>query len=208
MTIQRGLCKKVKWCMAKRLPIVTVPNPILRQKSGEVENTPQVKKLVKRMIASLIDDKGELVGVGLSAPQVGFNWRVFVTINQAKKVKPFRVFVNPVIVEYANKLTDGVPESKFKMEGCLSIPGIYGLVRRPKWVVVRYWDWDEKGRLIEKQERFEGLVATVIQHEYDHLEGILFVDRVKEQGNKLYKVVVDEMGKEQLVEIEGDKLKV
>ena len=194
--------------MAKKFPIITVPDPILRQKSQEVEITPQVKKVVKRMMASLVDDRGELVGIGLSAPQVGFNWRVFVTINRAKKVKPFRVFVNPAIVEYADELTDGVPESKFKMEGCLSIPGIYGLVRRPKWVVVSYWDWDKEGKIRERQEKFEGLVATVIQHEYDHLEGILFVDRVREQGNKLYRMVVDEQGKEKLVEMKESELKV
>ncbi len=194
--------------MTKRLPIITVPNPILRQKSQEVEINPQVKKLIKRMKASLVDDKRELVGVGLSAPQVGFNWRVFVTINQAKKVEPFRVFINPVIVEYANELTDGVPESKFKLEGCLSIPGVYGLVRRPRWVVIKYWDWDKEGRVRKKEEKFEGLIATIIQHEYDHLEGILFVDRVKEQGNKLYKIVIEEKGKERLVEMKEGELKV
>ncbi|NOY15239.1 MAG: peptide deformylase [bacterium] len=195
--------------MAKKLKIITVPAAVLRRKSSEVEATSQVKKLIKRMKALLIDERGELSGIGLSAPQVGFNWRLFVTINDLKKPKPFRVFINPVIYKSSSRLTDGVPEAKFKYEGCLSIPGVYGLVRRPAWVKLKYLTIDEEGQVEERDERFDGLLATIIQHEYDHLEGILFVDRVKEQGEKLYRIVTDESGREVLEEIEvGEKLEM
>ncbi len=174
--------------MAQGLKIVTVPNPILRKKSQPVELTPQVRKLIKRMKATLLVGQ-ELTGLGLSAPQVGYNWRIFITINKDQKHPlPFRIFINPQILQESKELITGVPNSEFPYEGCLSIPDIYGLVDRHKWIRIKYLSLED-GRLIPKEEKFEGLLATVIQHEYDHLEGILFVDRTITQGHQLLKLM-------------------
>ena len=184
--------------MAQGLKIVTIPNPVLRQVSQKVEITPQVKKLIKRMKATLAPGR-EITGLGLAAPQVGYNWQIFLTIfEDNKKALPLRVFINPQIINKSQTMVSGVPNMEFKYEGCLSIPDIYGLVDRHQWIVIKYSTFDDQGQVIEKEEKFEGLLATVIQHEYDHLQGILFVDRVISAGRQLYQLVVDKTGQEKL----------
>ncbi len=191
--------------MAQGLKIVTVPNPILRKKSQSVELTPQVKKLIKRMQHTLFTGQ-DLTGLGLSAPQVGYNWRIFLTIQKdQKKFLPLRVFINPQIVEKSKEMITGVPNSEFPYEGCLSIPDIYGLVDRHKWVRVKYLTL-ENGQLVPKEEKFDGLLSVVVQHEYDHLEGILFVDRTVTQGHQLFRLV-RRQSKEVLVPLE-EKLNI
>ncbi|MCL5090485.1 MAG: peptide deformylase [Patescibacteria group bacterium] len=172
--------------------IVTIPDPILREKSKLAVIDKKTLDLVKTLKQTLTDDKGKVKGVGLAAVQIGVLKRVFVVYSEASK--KFLVFINPEITWFSKRET---PKKDQKYEGCLSLPNKWSLIKRAKEVKVSY-----QGESGEKQNRkFSGEIATVIQHEYDHLEGILFVDRVWEQKAKLYELVKDEEGKECLEEI-------
>lgn len=114
----------------------------------------------------LIDSMHLGKGVGLAAPQVGVLDRVFVVHIDGDVP---RVFINPSIIETSSELSE-------YEEGCLSIPGMYAQVIRPAYVKVQAWN--ERGRPFNLTA--EGFLARVIQHEYDHLEGVLFIDRLSE----------------------------
>ena len=151
-------------------------------------------KLVSEMKATLIATKNPK-GVGLAAPQIDVPLRVFLT--RPKESDPIRVFINPEVIKRSDGQTEGVPERKNKLEGCLSIPKIWGRVQRANTITLHYQD--ENGTTHEEQ--FAGFLATIIQHETDHTNGILFTQRVLEQNGKLYQPTRDEAGKEILEEI-------
>lgn len=165
------------------VPIVKVPEKVLHSVAKPVE-------VIDKKILDLIEDmKATLLaqddpkGVGLAAPQVGKSLRIFVT--KPDDESDFMVFINPTILRAYNtrapKKKNKKPEA---FEGCLSIPKLWGVVTRFDTVEVEYMD--EHG---EKQGLgFTGFLATIIQHEVDHLNGILFTQRVLEQKEKLYKV--------------------
>ena len=158
------------------LPIVGYGHPVLRQETEEIEKDFPVKELISNMF----DTMYEANGVGLAAPQVGQALRLFVvdgsafadmddvSKKEAKELLAFKkAFINPIMVE--EKGDDWAFE-----EGCLSIPGINADVVRPDTIVIEYYN--EKWELIE--EEYTGLIARIIQHEYDHIEGVLFTDLV------------------------------
>lgn len=175
--------------------IVHVPNEVLTTPAK------QVVLFDKRLLALIRTMKETLAatrnpkGVGLAAPQIGEPWRVFIT--RPRESDPIRVFVNPEIITHSDDVTGGVPERDNKLEGCLSIPKIWGKVHRSSSLTLRYQD--EKGTAHE--ESFEGFLATIIQHETDHIDGILFTHRVIAQKEKLYQATRDEKGKEILEEV-------
>ncbi len=175
--------------------IVNVPNVVLTTPAKTVVVFDKsLLKLVDEMKASLratVKPKG----VGLAAPQIGESWRVFIT--RPKETDPIRVFINPEITKRSENLTEGVPERDNKLEGCLSIPQIWGRVQRATHITLRYQD--ETGGIHE--EAFTGFLATIIQHETDHTNGILYTHRVLEQKGKLYQTAKDENGKEVLEEL-------
>jgi len=177
--------------------IITVPNPILRQKSKPVKNLPsdrQVKKLVDDLIDTARAAK-EPRGVGLSAVQIGMPVRVFVI----KKDKKFTPFINPKITWRSKKNFSQVSEEEnLFLEGCLSVPSYYGFVDRPFAIKIQWQDLKGKTH----SEKFENKESAYIQHEFDHLDGILFVDCILKQGGKIYKVERTKEGKENLVEVE------
>lgn len=175
--------------------IVRVPSDVLTTPAQEVTSfNAKLTKFIEEMKTTLVGaDKPK--GVGLAATQVGVSLRVFLT--KPTKESKTRVFINPVIVSSSIEETDGVPERENKFEGCLSIPKIWGTVRRAKSLRLRYQD--EHGAVHE--EDFTGFLATIIQHETDHLNGILFTRRVLEQKGKLYEAVKDKDGKEVLEQI-------
>ena len=176
-------------------PIVHVPHVVLTTPAKTVTAfDKRLVKLVSEMKATLIATKNPK-GVGLAGPQVGESWRVFLT--RPKESGPISVFVNPEIIKHSVEQTDGVPERNNKLEGCLSIPKIWGKIKRAKTLTLRFQD--EQGR--EHEEQFTGFLATIIQHETDHTNGILFTQRVLEQNGKLYQPARDEAGKEILEEI-------
>jgi len=175
--------------------IVQSKEPSLRQKSKPVAG---IDKKVLDIIRDLKDTlavQKEPEGVGLAAPQIGKNVRIFVC-----DYKDFqRVVVNPKVLEIGE--IDKKPHSGMKtlrdkasrgkkeiLEGCLSLPNYYGPLKRADKVTLKYLN--EKGKEIE--EAFEGFNAQIILHEIDHLEGVLFLDRLFEQKQPLYKVTGDE----------------
>ena len=176
-------------------PIVLTPNPVLSAPAKTVTSfDKRLNKLVRDMKAALRGAK-KPKGVGLAAPQIGEPWRVFITRPTEKN--DIRVFINPEILKPSDTQTDGVPERENKLEGCLSIPTIWGKVQRSAQLTLKYQD--ETG--ISHTEQFSGFFATIIQHETDHTNGVLFVQRVLEQKGKLYQSKQDEEGKEILEEV-------
>ncbi len=124
--------------------------------------------LAERMFLSMRDPANP--GIGIAAPQVGINRNVFWVQRFDKEGEPFEFYVNPKIVWRSALLRIG-------MEGCLSIPDISGEVLRNYTIKIMYWDSEGKFH----EEMVEGFTAVVFQHEYDHLNGVLFTDRLKEQ---------------------------
>ena len=136
-------------------------DPVLRRRAKPVEAvTPEVKRIIADMIDTMYDE----VGLGLAAPQVGISLRLMVVGDEDGREA--RALLNPVIAEQGGEI---VAE-----EGCLSIPGVFAPVRRAEWV--RLEAQDEQGRSVTTTAR--GLRARVFQHEMDHLDGVLFIDRL------------------------------
>jgi len=134
---------------------------------------PNVKILIARMYHTVAE--GERAGVGIAAPQVGLNRRLFLVKRFDKAEEPFEFFINPEIVWYSSLLQKGE-------EGCLSIENRYDAVYRSLAVQVTYYDLEGN----HYQEVIEGYTAVIVQHEFDHLNGILFTDRIIEQEHKAY----------------------
>ena len=176
------------------MKIVITPNPVLITPSQpilKIDN--KVLEIIAEMKTTLLDAQNPK-GVGLAAPQIGKALRIFITKPTEKS--PISVFINPQILEKSTEMTNGVPERENKLEGCLSIPGVWGVVHRHLSLKLKYQD--ESGKI--HTQKFTGFMATIIQHETDHLDGRLFSSRVIEQKGKFYKNAKDEEGKEILEE--------
>ncbi len=144
------------------LPIVIGPdNPILRKKTV---NVPKVTKAVQQFVKDMIETMHEANGVGLAAPQVASNDRICIAIIGGR-VTPL---INPDIVWRSE-------ETAVDNEGCLSLPNVWLDIERPTGITVRYLD--ARGK--EQERKLQGFDARVVQHEVDHLDGILIVDRAK-----------------------------
>ncbi len=136
-------------------------DPMLRRRAAPVEDvTPEIRRIITDMTETMYDE----VGIGLAAPQVGISRRLIVVGDEDGT--GVRALINPVIVEQGGQAT--------AEEGCLSIPGIFALVTRAAWVRVGARDEDDQP--VELAAR--GLRARVLQHEMDHLDGVLFIDRL------------------------------
>ena len=149
------------------LKIVEYGSPILREKSKEVT---KISKKIKTLITDMLDTMYHANGVGLAAPQVGENLRIFV-IDVSDPDGPINplVFVNPKIIKKSGAITS--------YEGCLSFPKAYTIVRRYKNVMVKALDIN--GRPFIKEGKNGELLARAIQHEFDHLDGKLFIDHCR-----------------------------
>jgi len=145
--------------------ILTVPNPVLKQVSTPVE---AVDDAMRALMDDMLETMYAAPGIGLAAVQVGVPKRIIV-MDLARTGEPPapRYFVNPEILWSAE-------ETQPHEEGCLSVPDIYEEVERPAKVRLRYLDYD--GKPVE--EEAEGLYAVCIQHEMDHLQGVLFIDHL------------------------------
>jgi peptide deformylase len=162
--------------------IVKADNPLLRKKSKPV------KKIDKKILSLISDLKDTLLsqkdpeGVGLAAPQIGKNLKVFI-MRDGKKI---RTIINPKIIKkYERRKTKY--EKQDIMEGCLSIPHYYGPLKRAQKIKIEYLD--ENGKKVVKT--FENLLARIVQHEIDHLNGVLFTNRLLEQKKPLYELKED-----------------
>lgn len=168
-------------------------DPVLRKKSKAVA---KVDKKVLGIVKDLKDTLGvqrEPEGVGLAAPQIGKNLKIFVA-----DYKTFRrVVINPEILKISGVKSEKlkVKSKKEILEGCLSLPYYYGPLKRAGKITIKYLN--EKGE--EITEVLEGFDAQIILHEIDHLNGILFIDRLFEEKKPLYKVEGDEWEEVELV---------
>ena len=158
--------------MAELLEIVELGNPILRQQSLAVEDVRS--KHIQKLIDDLITTVGSANGVGIAAPQVAESCRLFIVASRpnprypnAPTMEPTAI-INPQILAHSDEMIQG-------WEGCLSIPGIRGFVPRYQAIEVEYTDRNDKP---QKQELTD-FVARIFQHEYDHLDGVVFLDRLE-----------------------------
>lgn len=171
----------------KLLPIVGYGNPVLRKRAEEItKDYPGLQEIVQNMFATMYASEG----VGLAAPQVNLSIRLFIVdgkpfADEDSQLDNFkRIFINPQIIEEKGK------EWPFN-EGCLSIPGIREDVVRKPDVTLRYLDENFK----EHTETFTGIAARIIQHEYDHIEGVLFIDHLSAFKRRLLKGKLDDITK-------------
>ncbi|MCF6369408.1 peptide deformylase [Rhizobium halophilum] len=146
-------------------PLIILPDPLLRQVSKPVE---QVDAEITRLADDMLETMYDAPGIGLAAIQIGVPRRMLV-IDVSKEDEENRpmVFINPVIVASSD-------ERSTYEEGCLSIPDYYAEVERPATVTVKFVDREGKQQTIEA----DGLLATCLQHEIDHLNGVLFIDHI------------------------------
>jgi peptide deformylase len=153
-----------------KLEVRILGDPILRERAAEVETlTPELNRLIEDMFETMYAEDG----VGLAAPQIGLRHRIIVIDPHEEDVEGFAL-INPVILDVSQQVERGE-------EGCLSIPGIKDLVERPFSVVAEGHLVDGTLRRIEA----EGLLARILQHEVDHLNGVLFIDRLSPLKRKL-----------------------
>ncbi|GAW80144.1 peptide deformylase [Plasmodium gonderi] len=163
------------------LKIVLYPDPVLRKKCDEVVHfDDNLKTLIRSMFKIMYESKG----IGLAAPQVNISKRIIVwnALYEKQKEENERVFINPTIVEQSLIKTKLV-------EGCLSFPNIEGKVDRPSIVSISYYDLEGNKHL----KILKGIHARIFQHEYDHLNGILFIDRFSQTEKHKVRAKLNEM---------------
>ena len=170
-----------------KLPIIAYGDPVLRQKAKEIDASyPNLHELISNMFETMYAASG----VGIAAPQIGKSIRLFVIDaspyeDDEPKLKDFKkVFINP-------KIIDEFGDTWLSSEGCLSIPDIREDVSRHPALRLKYLDENFVGH----EETYDGLAARVIQHEYDHIEGKLFTDRLSPLKKALLKGKLDAISK-------------
>lgn len=151
------------------LRLFTYPAPVLRKQASPVKNVDgNLVKTAEEMFSVMYDNSG----IGLAAPQVGMSKRVCV-IDIREDGRPVYVMINP-------RITKREGEEVEIEEGCLSVPEVFAVVKRAERVAVAYIDLNGEEQTLEA----EGLLARAIQHEIDHLNGVLFIDRLKKPGRR------------------------
>lgn len=155
------------------LKIVTgADNPILRTKSAPIK---KIDRAVKKLVADMIKTMQSVDGLGIAAPQIGGNLRVFIArlnFDTANEI------IVPMINSEFLKMSEEIEEGE---EGCLSVPGKFGVVRRAKFATISYTDLRGQKQTLNLSD----LNARIVQHETDHINGILFVDKmVRETGER------------------------
>ena len=161
----------------------------LRERSKEVA---KVSKKIQDLVQDMLDTMYSANGVGLAAPQIGINLRIFV-IDVSAENEPMnpRVFINPKIIKKSGSVCS--------QEGCLSFPEVYTEVKRAEYVMVKAIDLKGRSFVLEAGEGT--LLARAIQHEFDHLEGVLFVDRCTDE-----EITEQELAKNSLPKLQQEKL--
>ena len=159
--------------MNELAPIIKLGNPTLRQKAVAVENVEDEK--IQQLIDELITSVAQANGVGIAAPQIAASYRLFIVASRpnaryphAPEMQP-TAMINPRIIAHSSEMIKD-------WEGCLSVPGIRGLVPRYQTIEVEYRD--RNGNL--QTQELTDFIARIFQHEYDHLEGLVFLDRVED----------------------------
>ena len=164
--------------------VLKYPHPALRAENADITDeelkSGEIAKIAKEMFLVMYATEG----VGLAAPQVGINKRLMVYNESGDKKKWLQetIMVNPKIVEFSDA-------KDIENEGCLSFPDMRGDVQRSKWIKVEAQNL--KGKKFKK--KFKGWEARIFQHEYDHLDGVLYPDRLTEEGKDEVKPRLDEL---------------
>lgn len=167
--------------------ICRMGNPILRKITQEVPKSILKTDEFAQILQDLLDSMKHYGGIGIAAPQIGIDYQVALIeltgINRyGEEINlPLTAFINPRI-EYLTNATQGF------WEGCLSVPGLRGYVERPEKVKVNYLDVEGN----EQELVASGFLATVLQHELDHLQGILYIDKIKDSKHLSYQEEFDE----------------
>jgi peptide deformylase len=175
-------------------PIVAFGHPILRKKTTDIDIN---KAIIQPILDNMWETMYQAKGVGIAAPQVGLNDRIFIIDSSRlnddderrdkNEIGLKEVFINAQMIEESGSLVS-------IEEGCLSIPNVYGMVERPKNIKIRFYNADLE--LVEKE--FTGFTARVIQHEYDHIEGLLFTDKLKPLKKQIIKRKLEDIKKGQI----------
>lgn len=175
-----------------KMPIITVPHKTLRQKAEPIQEiTPDIQHFILDMEESLKASGGEgWTPVGLAAPQVDHNLPIFITFHEDKMAH----YINPILIDASEKLTLGPNAEKPMLEGCLSIPNIWGPIWRPEKIKIRALNYNGE----EFTKTLTSFRARVFLHELDHLNGVLFTDYTLRDNLPLY--VLQE---EKFIEIEN-----
>lgn len=184
------------------MKIVQAPEPVLAQKAKEV---PVIDKAIKNLLKEMeitLAHASDPEGVGLAAPQVGKSLQIFIV--RETPDSPLLTFINPKIEKFFDapkksrkERTETSKKKGTQLEGCLSLKDIWGVVERHHGVELSYLD--ENGE--KHTTKFTGFLATIMQHEYDHLQGFLFTKRVIEQKNPLYQSKKNSKGETEFEEI-------
>lgn len=167
------------------MKILTAPDPFLRKKAKPVTSwTPKLQKQLDEMII-LLKNARDPEGVGLAATQVGIDKRFFILIDNKNNIK---VFINPKLLKISTKMfSDKYKNDKKRpLEGCLSVPKLWGFVDRPYQATFSY-SMLKNNSLKTVTKTFKDLDAIGMQHERDHLDGILFTDHILEQNGTIFK---------------------
>lgn len=177
--------------------IISAPNQVLSEIANPYEfkkNDTFLKKFLIEMEEALLSAT-DPKGVGLAAPQIGKSLAIFIAKPTDKS--KISVYINPRIIESNAPVANQTKTKIKRLEGCLSLPDIWGEVKRSNTVTLFYQT--ESGKEITK--KFTGFMATIVQHEVDHLNGILFPKRVLEQKGKLYKSYKNDKGQDEFEEL-------
>jgi peptide deformylase len=168
-------------------PICRMGNPILRKIASEVKVSEIETEDFAQLMLDLRESMKHYGGIGIAAPQIGVSMQVCVIemmgINRyGKEINlPFTVFINPKIEVLSS-------EEEGYWEGCLSVPGLRGYVERPQHIRVRYFNENAEEKVLEA----DGFLATVVQHELDHLFGVLYIDKIKDPTMLSYQEEYDQ----------------
>lgn len=178
--------------------IIQAPDSVLTSSALPIKKVDKsIKTLIKEMTVALENAK-DPEGVGLAAPQVGKSYRLFIVKEDTDS--PVKIYINPE-VELLLPIQREKPKNKdkgIKLEGCLSLKDIWGVVSRSPKVKITYQDITGK----KHSETVSGFLGTILQHEFDHINGTLFTSRVLEQKEKLYHSSKDEKGETVFEELE------
>lgn len=197
------------------LKIIQAPNSVLSTPAKKITNIDKSLQSLIRNMEETLTGARDPEGVGLAAPQIGKSLQLFL-VKQTPRSQTL-VFINPVIEEVieeepitntestpgqntktSSKKKSDTNSTNVQLEGCLSLNSIWGEVKRHPALILTFTD--ETGTIHKK--KFSGFLATIIQHEYDHLQGVLFPKRVLEQQGKLYKSSVNKKGETEFEEID------
>lgn len=170
------------------MKVLLTPDKFLRVKAKPVANyDKKLEKQISEMIKILKASK-DPEGVGLAATQVGLDRRLFIIFLNGKP----EIFINPIIFKPSEAMLSDIHTKKKDrwLEGCLSLPKIWGFVDRPYSIEIDF-QTPEGGVLVPRHRKFEDVESAYVQHENDHLDGILFTDHILKQGGQIYKETPD-----------------